>query len=117
MKIEVYPMDYDESCDATGSNYDLLRQIYEQGAAIGQAANRKLLRERKILRKSQMIAAFERELYYIKSSGSGKHESIKEFCKKFSQNMIQAYLISQKDAGKEENLLLKPFYLLPFLVK
>ena len=27
------------------------------------------------------------------------------------------HLISQKDAGKEENLLLKPFYLLPFLVK
>ena len=94
---------------------------------------------------AQMIAASGRELYYhtwekkgsthyyevdflisegskinvfeIKSSGSGKHESIKEFCKKFSQNMNQAYLISQKDAGKEENLLLKPFYLLPFLVK
>ena len=94
---------------------------------------------------AQMIAAAGRELYYhtwekhgsthyyevdflisegskinvleIKSSGSGKHESIKEFCKKFSQNMNQAYLISQKDAGKEENLLLKPFYLLPFLVK
>ena len=94
---------------------------------------------------AQMIAASGRELYYhtwekagsthyyevdflisegskinvfeIKSSGSGKYESIKEFCKKFSQNMNQAYLISQKDAGKEENLLLKPFYLLPFLVK
>lgn len=94
---------------------------------------------------AQMIAAAGRELYYhtwekhgsthyyevdflisegskinvleIKSSGSGKHESIKEFCKKFSQNTNQAYLISQKDAGKEENLLLKPFYLLPFLVK
>ena len=94
---------------------------------------------------AQMIAASGRELYYhtwekkgsthyyevdflisegskinvfeIKSSGSGKHESIKEFCKKFSQNMNQAYLISQKDAGKEENLLLKPFYLFPFLVK
>ena len=94
---------------------------------------------------AQMIAASGRELYYhtwekkgsthyyevdflisegskinvfeIKSSGSGKHESIKEFCKKFSQNMNQAYLISQKDAGREENLLLKPFYLFPFLVK
>ena len=29
----------------------------------------------------------------------------------------KAYLISQKDTGKEENLLLKPFYLLPFLIK
>ena len=302
MKIEVYPMDYEEFCDATGSNYGLLRQIHERGAAIGQATNRKLMRDLRIYmavggmpqaveayingknfseidmvkrqiismyeedfkkidasgrisalyhaipaqlakdaRKyrittaigkrnnttaeellyelldsktvlpcyhstnprgsltdtkdfdsyklylsdtglfvtlmfidrpaaendiyakllsdklpanlgylyenlaAQMIAAAGRELYYhtwekkesthyyevdflisegskinvfeIKSSGSGKHESIKEFCKKFSQNMNQAYLISQKDAGKEENLLLKPFYLLPFLVK
>lgn len=51
----------------------------------------------------------------IKSSGTGKHESIKEFCRKFSQNINRAYLISQKDSGNEENLLLKPFYLVPFL--
>ena len=93
---------------------------------------------------AQMIAASGRELYYhtweksgsthyyevdflisdgskidafeIKSSGSGKHESISEFCRKFSQNISKAYLISQKDVGNEENLLLKPFYLVPFLV-
>ena len=94
---------------------------------------------------AQMITASGRELYYhtwekkgsthyyevdflnsegskinafeVKSSGSGKHESIREFCRKFSRNISKAYLISQKDAGKEENLLLEPFYLLPFLVK
>lgn len=93
---------------------------------------------------AQMIAAAGRELYYhtweksgsthyyevdflisdgskidaleIKSSGSGKHESINEFRKKFSQNINKTYLISQKDVGSEENLLLKPFYLVPFLV-
>lgn len=94
---------------------------------------------------AQMIAASGRELYYhtwektgsthyyevdflisdgskidaleIKSSGTGKHESIKEFCRKFSQNINRAYLISQKDVGNEENLLLKPFYLVPFLAE
>lgn len=94
---------------------------------------------------AQMIAASVRELYYhtweksgsthyyevdflisdgskidafeIKSSGSGKHESISEFCRKFSQNISKAYLISQKDVGNEENLLLKPFYLVPFLAE
>ncbi|MDO5774244.1 MAG: AAA family ATPase [Spirochaetales bacterium] len=94
---------------------------------------------------AQIIAAAGRELYYhtweksgsthyyevdflisdgskidaleIKSSGSGKHESINEFRKKFSQNINKAYLISQKDVGNEENLLLKPFYLVPFLLK
>ena len=93
---------------------------------------------------AQMIAASGRELYYhtwekagsthyyevdfmiserskinafeIKSSGAGKHESVKEFYKKFSESVHNIYLISQKDVGKEENLLLKPFYLLPFLI-
>lgn len=302
MKLEVYPMDYEEFCDATGSNYGLLQQIYDSGAVIGQATNRKLMRDLRIYmavggmpqaveayvngknfsdidmvkrqiislyeedfkkidasgrisalyhaipahlakdaRKyrittaigkrnntkaeellyelidsktvlpcynstnprvsltdtkdfdsyklylsdtglfvtlmfidrpvtendiyakllsdklpanlgylyenlsAQMITASGRELYYhtwekkgsthyyevdflisegskinafeVKSSGSGKHESIREFCRKFSRNISKAYLISQKDAGKEENLLLEPFYLLPFLVK
>ena len=47
-KLSMYPMDYEEFCDATGSNYGLLRQIYEHGAAIGQATNRKLMRDLRI---------------------------------------------------------------------
>ena len=93
---------------------------------------------------AQMIAASGRELYYytwekadsthyyevdfltseeskinafeIKSSGTGKHESIRQFQKKFSKHVKNVYLLSQKDVGNEENLLLKPFYVLPFLV-
>lgn len=302
MKIQVYPMDYEEFCNATGNNYELLQQIYEMGTAIGQATNRKLMRDlrlymavggmpqaveayrkgknfseidmvkRQIIslyeddfkkidasgripalyhsipaqlskdsRKyrittaigkknntkaeellyelidsktilpcynstdprvsladtkdfdsyklylsdtglfvtlmfidrpvtendiyakllsdklpanlgflyenliAQMIAASGRELFYhtwekansthyyeidflvsegskmnafeVKSSGTGKHESIKTFYKKFSQNVNNIYLLSQKDVGKEENLLLKPFYLMPFLAR
>ena len=301
MKIQVYPMDYEEFCEATGSNYELLRQIYNSGTAIGQTTNRKLMRDLRIYmavggmpqaveayinRKNfseidmvkrqiislyeedfkkiddsgrisalfhsipaqlakdtrkyrittaigkknntkaeellyelidsktvlpcynstnprvsltntkdfnsyklylsdtglfvtllfidrpvtendiyakllsdklpanlgylyenlvaQMIAASGRELFYhtwektgsthyyevdflisegskvnafeIKSSGTGKHESIKEFSKKFSQNVNKVYLISQKDVEKEGNLLLKPFYFMPFLI-
>ena len=295
MRIQVYPMDYEEFCDATGENYELLREIYNYGTAIGQATNRKLMRDLRIYmavggmpqaveayvngknfseidiikrqiislyeedfkkiddsgrisalyhsipaqlakdtRKyrittaigkknntkaeellyelidsktvlpcynstdprvsltntkdfnsyklylsdtglfvtllfidrpvtendiyakmlsdklpanlgylyenlvAQMIAASGRELFYhtwekdgsthyyevdflisegskinafeIKSSGSGKHESIKEFSKKFSQNVNKVYL------GREENVLLKPFYFMPFLI-
>ena len=302
MRIQVYPMDYEEFCDATGGNYELLRQIYNSGTAIGQVTNRKLMRDlriymavggmpqaveayvngknfseidmikrqiislyeedfkkiddsgrisalyhsipaqlAKVTRKyrittaigkknntkaeellyelidsktvlpcynstnprvsltntkdfssyklylsdtglfvtllfidrpvtendiyakllsdklpanlgylyenlvAQMIVSSGRELFYhtwekngsthyyevdflisegskvnafeIKSSGSGKHESIKEFSKKFSQNVNQVYLISQKDVGREENLLLKPFYFIPFLAR
>lgn len=302
MKYQVYPMDYEEFCDATGSNYELLRQIYDMGMAVGQATNRKLMRDLRIYmavggmpqaveaytegksfseidmvkrqiislyeddfkkidasgrisalyhsilaqlsrdsRKyrittaigkknntkaeellyelidsktilpcynstdprvsladtkdfdsyklyladtglfvtlmfidrpitendvyakllsdklpanlgflyenliAQMIASTGRELFYhtwekagsthyyeidflisegskinafeVKSSGTGKHESIQVFYKKFSQNVYNIYLLSQKDVGKEENLLLKPFYLMPFLIK
>ena len=55
--------------------------------------------------------------FEVKSSGLGKHESIKEFYKKYSKNIQNIYLLSSKDVSNEENLLLKPIYLLPFLIK
>ena len=63
-----------------------------------------------LISEGSKINAFE-----IKSSGAGKHESIRMFYKKFSKNVHNIYLLSQKDVGKEENLLLKPFYLMLFL--
>ena len=93
---------------------------------------------------AQMIAASGRELYYhtwnkkgsshyyevdfivsdgskinvfeVKSSGIGKHESINGFCKKYSNIVNKSYLISQKDIGKENSLLFRPFYLVPFVL-
>ena len=93
---------------------------------------------------AQMIAATDRELFYhtwekkdsthyyevdflvsedskinayeIKSSGVGKHESINEFAIKYSKHVKKIYLISQKDVNKEGALLMRPFYLFPFLV-
>lgn len=94
---------------------------------------------------AQMITATGRELYYhtweksnsthyyevdflisegskmnafeIKSSGTGKHESITQFYKKYSKHVRNIYLLSQKDVNKEENLLYKPFYFIPFLLQ
>ena len=48
MKIQVHPMDYEEFCGAVGYNYALLQQIYETGNAIGQATNRKLMRDLRV---------------------------------------------------------------------
>ena len=48
MKIQVYPMDYEEFCDATGGNFELLRQIFGSKRAIGQATNRKLMRDLRV---------------------------------------------------------------------
>ena len=64
-----------------------------------------------LISEGSKINAFE-----IKSSGTGKYESIKAFYKKFSKNVHNIYLLSQKDVGKEENLQLKPFYFTPFLI-
>ena len=48
MKIQVYPMDYEEFCEATGNNYGILRQIFNLDNPIGQATNRKLMRDLRI---------------------------------------------------------------------
>lgn len=93
---------------------------------------------------AQMLAATDRELFYhtwekknsthyyevdflmsedskinafeVKSSGVGKHESINEFAIKYSKHVKKIYLISQKDVNKEGALLMRPFYLFPFIV-
>ena len=41
-------MDYEEFCMATDNNYELLQQIYHMNSAIGQATNRKLMRDLRI---------------------------------------------------------------------
>lgn len=44
MKIEVFPMDYEEFCDAVGYNYELLRNLYNLNQPIGDSVNRTLIR-------------------------------------------------------------------------
>ena len=41
-------MDYEELCDVTGNSQRLLNQIYDSGSPIGQATNRKLMRNLRI---------------------------------------------------------------------
>lgn len=94
---------------------------------------------------AQMITASGRELYYhtwekeksthyyeidflisqgtkvsaieVKSSGTGKHESLTEFNKKYSKHIRDTYILSQKDIGKEETIKYIPIYLTSFLCK
>ena len=53
----------------------------------------------------------------VKSSSVRYHSSITEFAKKYSSQVNEQYLISQKDVGKEGMLKLKPIYLLPFILE
>ena len=48
IKINVYPMDYEEFCLAAGQDYSVLASIYKANTEIGQAANRQLMRDMRI---------------------------------------------------------------------
>ncbi len=48
MKIQVYPMDYEEFCEAVGENYSLLHNLYDRKQSIGQQVNRKLMRDLRV---------------------------------------------------------------------
>ena len=52
----------------------------------------------------------------VKSSATKKHESIDAFCVKYSKYVSQEILLSQKDVGQDNNLKLKPIYMLPFIM-
>jgi hypothetical protein len=93
---------------------------------------------------AQMIAATGRELYYhtwekkgsthyyeidflvskgskispieVKSSGTGKHESLTAFKRDYSKNVGESFIISQKDIGREEDIQFFPAYLTTFIV-
>ena len=53
----------------------------------------------------------------VKSSATKKHESIDAFCVKYSKYVSQEILLSQKDVGQDNNLKLKPIYMLPFIME
>ena len=53
----------------------------------------------------------------VKSSAIKNHKSIDCFEEKYSKNVGQRYLLSQKDVGKIGTLRLKPIYMIHFLLK
>ena len=53
----------------------------------------------------------------VKSSAVRNHESIDQFEEKYSDQIGDRYLLSQKDVGKIGTLKLKPIYMAPFLLK
>ena len=56
------------------------------------------------------------KVFEVKSSGTGKHESISEFTNKYSKHVKSSFLLSQKDTANDGALFFKPFYALPFLL-
>ena len=131
MRIQVYPMDYEEFCDATGSNYELLHEIYNCGTAIGQATNRKLMRDLRIymavggmpqaveayvdgknfseidMVKRQIVSLYEEDFKKIDDSGriSALYHSIPAQLAKDTRKYRITTAIGKKNNTKAEELL------------
>ena len=65
-----------------------------------------------LISKGSKVSAIE-----VKSSGTGKHESMTEFRKKYSKNVDECYILSQKDINKKDDINYMPIYLTSFLCK
>lgn len=53
----------------------------------------------------------------VKSSSLKRHTSLDEFAKKYSRDVGEQYLISQKDAANDHGIKFRPIYMLPFLLE
>lgn len=131
IKIQVYPMDYEEFCEATNSNYDLLRNIYQTCQQVGQMTNRKLMRDLRVymavggmtqaveayisgknfseidMVKRQIISLYEDDLKKIDSSGrlSSIYHSIPAYLSKDTRKYRIASVTGSRSGRKNEELL------------
>ena len=81
-------MDYEELCDVTGNSQRLLNQIYDSGSPIGQATNRKLMRDLRI---------------YMAVGGMPQAVEAYEAGKNFSEiDMVKRQIITLSRVEKQE---------------
>lgn len=135
MKIEVYPMDYEEFCNATGNNYNLIKQLFDMKRAIGQEVNRKLMRDVRIYMavggmpqaveayvngnnfstidnvKRQIIHLYEEDFKKIDPSGkiSALYHSIPAQLAKDQKKYRMSTALKKRTTIKEEELLFDLF--------
>lgn len=131
MKIQVYPMDYEEFCAATGNNYSLLEKIYGMKKGVGQQINRKLMRDIRIYMavggmpqavesyvngdnfsmidrvKRQIINLYEEDFKKLDPSGrlSAIYRSIPSQLSKDGKQYLLSAALGKRKTSKDENLL------------
>lgn len=131
MKIQVYPMDYEEFCNATGNNYNLLKQLFDMKTSIGQEVNRKLMRDIRIYMavggmpqaveaytngknfsaidnvKRQIIHLYEEDFKKIDPSGkiSALYHSIPAQLSKNQKKYYMTAAVKKRVTNREEELL------------
>ena len=131
MKIQIYPMDYEEFCAATGNNYSLLEKIYEMKKGVGQQVNRKLMRDIRIYMavggmpqavesyvngdnfsmidqvKRQIIKLYEEDFKKLDSSGnlSAIYHSIPAQLSKDGKRYRLSAAVGKRKTSKDERLV------------
>ena len=131
MKIQVHPMDYEEFCDATGNNYSMLENLYQMNNGIGQAVNRKLMRDIRLYMavggmpqavealvngenfsmidqvKRQIIKLYEEDFKKIDPSGrlSSMYHSIPSQLSKDVKRYRVATALGRRKTSKDDNLI------------
>ena len=51
----------------------------------------------------------------VKSSGYGTHKSLDAFAEKYSGRILEKYLVYTKDLKRDQDIMMIPVYMLPFL--
>ena len=131
MKIQVYPMDYEEFCAATGNNYSLLEKLYGTNKGVGQPVNRKLMRDIRIYMavggmpqavesyvngdnfsmidqvKRQIIKLYEEDFKKLDPSGklSAIYRSVPAQLSKGGKRYRVSTAIGKRKTSKDENLV------------
>lgn len=131
MKIQVFPMDYEEFCDAIGTNFSQLKNLYELNQSVGQAVNRKLMKDIRLYMavggmpqaveayiqgknfsyidqvKRQIINLYEDDLKKIDSSGrlSAMYHSIPSQLSRGVKRFNLSSALNKRKTIKDENLI------------
>jgi predicted AAA+ superfamily ATPase len=131
MKIQVYPMDYEEFCEAVGWPYDIYRDLYNLHTQVGQATNQTLMRRLRIYMavggmpqaveafvnkanfsqidqvKRQIIALYEEDFRKLDSSGrvSALYHDIPAQLAKKARRYSIAGALGKRRTSKDDRLL------------
>ncbi len=131
MKIQVYPMDYEEFCDATGNNFSQIKKLFEMNQPVGQVVNRKLMKDIRLYMavggmpqaveayiqgknfsfidqvKRQIIKLYEDDLKKVDSSGrlSAMYHSIPSQLSKGVKRYKISSALNKRKTEKDKNLL------------
>lgn len=131
MQIEVYPMDYEEFCWATGKDYSNIEELYNSNIFLGQGTNKTLMRDFRIYMavggmpqsvnayvnkktfqeidkvKKEIINLYKKDFKKIDSSGriSTIYESIPSLLAHNKTSFSLLNILNKKTTTKDEKLL------------